>query len=89
MQASTEVTIAKKQLASATSNSIAAEQQSDHLVMLAAYDGWQAALRSGGAKAGRDFVQRFCLSFQSLQTLRDMRAQFAAMLADIRCAAAP
>ena len=81
--------LAKTRLASAKGNTIASEQQSDHLVMLAAYNGWQAALERGGARAAREYVQRNCLAFNTLQMLRDMRSQFAAMLVDIRCAATP
>lgn len=80
--------MAKKHLAAERSGTIASGQQSDHLVVLAAYDGWQAAFAAGGARAAREYVQRRALSFMTLQMLKDMRAQFATMLADIRCAPA-
>ena len=76
---------ARKHLASRKSESIASEQQSEHLVMLAAYDGWRACFERGGARLARDYAKRHCLSFVALQMLQDMRAQFAAMLGDIRC----
>jgi hypothetical protein len=76
--------LAKKHLASQQSNSIASEMQSDHLVMLAAYSGWQDAFAKGGARQAREFASRHCLSFSTLQMLKDMRSQFAAMLVDIR-----
>ena len=40
---------------------IAAGQFSDHLVVVAAYDGWQAAVASGGTRAGSDFCRRHFL----------------------------
>jgi ATP-dependent RNA helicase DHX29 len=40
---------------------IAAGQRSDHLVVVAAYDGWRAACASGGARAGADYCRRHCL----------------------------
>jgi len=40
---------------------IAAGQFSDHLVVVAAYDGWQAAIASGGTRAGADFCRRHFL----------------------------
>ena len=40
---------------------VAAGQFSDHLVVVAAYDGWQAAIASGGTRAGADFCRRHFL----------------------------
>lgn len=54
--------------------------------MLAAYSGWQQALERGGARLAREFIKKHTLSFQALQTLRDMRQQFAMMLAEIKYA---
>ena len=67
----------------AGSMTIASGQQSDHLVMVAAFQGWAVAYKNGGASAARDFSRRHFLSFQTLQMLSDMRAQFAVMLAEI------
>ena len=74
---------ARAALASPDSGTLAAGQQSDHLVMAAAVDGWRAARRGGGRKAATEFARKFCLSEQTLDMLEDMRGQFAAMLADI------
>jgi ATP-dependent RNA helicase DHX29 len=71
------------------SNCIASGEQSDHLVMLAAYQGWVAAYKKSGAGAARDFARRNFLSFQTLQMLGDMRGQFAAMMAEIGFLDAP
>jgi hypothetical protein len=77
--------MAKKALAGDKGGTIASGQQSDHLVLLAAYAGWEEALARGGARAAREFAKRHALSYMTLQMLRDMRGQFGAMLADIRC----
>ena len=74
---------ARAALAAPDSGTIAAGQQSDHLIMAAAVDGWLEARRKGKARAGADFAHKFCLSEQTLVMLEDMRGQFAAMLADI------
>ena len=97
---------------SASVPSIAAGQQSDHLVWAAAYEAWSSAMatvranaasaegnKSGGGGKGRAansssdasraaraagaaVASRLALSQQCLDTLRDMRGQFATMLAD-------
>lgn len=74
---------ARAALAAPDSGTIAAGQQSDHLVMAAAVDGWLAARRKGAKRAGSEFARKYCLSEQSLDMLEDMRSQFASMLADI------
>ena len=86
MQAAEAAELAKKAFASEKSECIASQQQSDHLVMLAAYSGWQAALTNGGPRLAREYTKKHCLSFQTLQMLKDMRYQFASMLADVKCA---
>ena len=48
---------------------IAAGQYSDHLVVVAAYDGWQAAVASGGTRAGADFCRRHFLCPLTLAAL--------------------
>ena len=67
---------------SKTGGPLAAGQQSDHLLAAAAYAGWAAARAKGGRAAGAAHARSLCLSIQALEMLRDMRAQFAAMLAD-------
>ena len=100
-------------LSPASVPSIAAGQQSDHLVWVAAYEAWSSAIaaaragasaaegnKSGGGGGGRGrasssadasraaraagaaVASRLALSQQCLDTLRDMRGQFATMLAD-------
>jgi ATP-dependent RNA helicase DHX29 len=64
------------------SGGIAAGQQSDHLLAAAAYAGWAAERARGGRGAGAAYARAQCLSTQALEMLRDMRGQFAAMLAD-------
>ena len=85
MQASEQTARAQAAFAAEGSGFICSGQQSDHLVMVAAYSGWQAAMESGGAKAGAAFARKHSLSWGSLTMLRDMRSQFASMLADTRC----
>lgn len=48
---------------------IAAGQFSDHLVVVTAYDGWQAAVASGGSRAGADFCRRHYLCPLTLAAL--------------------
>lgn len=86
MQAQEAADLSRRHLASPQGAGIAAEQQSDHLVMLAAFGGWQQAFERGGARLAREFIKKHNLSYQALQTLRDMRQQFAMMLAEIKCA---
>jgi ATP-dependent RNA helicase DHX29 len=74
---------ARGALAASSSGTIAAGQQSDHLVMAAALGGWLDARTRGGVGAGGKFARRHSLSEQVLETLEEMRGQFAAMLADI------
>lgn len=57
--------------------------------MVAAYQGWAAAFAKGGAGAAREYTRRNFLSYQTLQMLGDMRAQFAAMMAEIGFLDAP
>ncbi|GBG62910.1 hypothetical protein CBR_g34282 [Chara braunii] len=63
--------------------SIARGEQSDHLAMVAAYEGWRSSLEKGGSKAAREYCRKTFLSIQTLEMIRDMRRQFATLLADI------
>lgn len=76
----TQVSGAMKALASANSNTIAAGQQSDHLVMAAAVDGW---MQCPNKTARNAYTKKYCLNDQTVALIADMRGQFAAMLADI------
>ena len=80
------------------SGTIAAGQQSDHLVMAAAIQGWLDA-RSGASSqetkhsqqsskpstaiSSRKYARKYGLNEQILETIEEMRGQFAEMLADI------
>ncbi|CAM6089460.1 unnamed protein product [Calypogeia fissa] len=66
-----------------TAANIASGQQSDHLAMVAAYDGWNTLASLKGARAAREYCTNNFLSGPTLTMLRDMRNQFASLLADI------
>jgi len=51
--------------------------------MAAAMHGWLSAAHQGGFKSAAEFARKHCLSVQTLDMLRDMRAQFANMVEDI------
>ena len=74
----------KAGLAAPGAPGVAAGQQSDHLVAVAAFDGWAAVRRACGAPAARAHARDRCLSHQALVALADMRSQFAGMLADAK-----
>ena len=57
-------------LAASKAPGIAAGQFSDHLVVVAAYDGWQAAVASGGSRAGAEFCRRHYLCPLTLAALQ-------------------
>lgn len=61
---------------------IAAGEESDPLVTLAAFDGFKAALRTGGRKEAVEYCNRKHLDLQALEMMDDMRSQFAMLLAD-------
>lgn len=63
--------------------SIASGQHSDHLCMVAAYNMWSHLAAVKGAKAAREFCHANFLSISTLIMLRDLRTQFASLLADI------
>uniref|UniRef100_A0A7I4CTE9 RNA helicase n=1 Tax=Physcomitrium patens TaxID=3218 RepID=A0A7I4CTE9_PHYPA len=63
--------------------SIASGQHSDHLCMVAAYNMWSHLSAVKGGKAAREFCHANFLSISTLIMLRDLRIQFASLLADI------
>ncbi|CAI5530276.1 unnamed protein product, partial [Closterium sp. Naga37s-1] len=65
-----------------TAWNMARGQQSDHLAMASAFNGWVLALQRG-SRAAREFCQKHHLSIPALLMLRDMRVQFARLLMDI------
>ncbi|CAK0787622.1 hypothetical protein CVIRNUC_010844 [Coccomyxa viridis] len=80
---------AKQGFAAAGSGFISSGQQSDHLLMVAAYNAWEDAKVQGGRQAAGAFTRKHMLSGQTLEMLTDMRMQFASMLADIGFVRAP
>ena len=65
---------------------------SDHLTLLAAYNGWVRAQKKGGG-AEREYLRKRFLSRTTLHMIRSMKRQFRALLTDIgfvqRSAVAP
>ena len=60
--------------------SVAAGQQSDHLVLAAALQGWIDAKASGGMSMASKYAKNHRLSIPNVNTIMDMRDQFAGML---------
>ncbi|KAM7252349.1 hypothetical protein ACFE04_024232 [Oxalis oulophora] len=58
-------------------------RQSDHLVMMFAYQKWEKILRERGNRAAQQFCNSNFLSSPVLHMIRDMRTQFGTLLADI------
>lgn len=59
---------------------VSSEQQSDHLVLAAALQGWIDAKASGGISAAKKYAKKYSLSIQNIDIIMDMRDQFASML---------
>ncbi|KAK9832693.1 hypothetical protein WJX81_000845 [Elliptochloris bilobata] len=75
---------AKAALAAPGADTLAAGQQSDHLVMAAVLAGWEAACAQGGRAGAAAYAKKHLLAGQTLDMLSDMRRQFSGMLADAR-----
>ncbi|EFJ53272.1 hypothetical protein VOLCADRAFT_86387 [Volvox carteri f. nagariensis] len=78
---------ARRALAAPGSEGIAAGQQSDHLLLVAAYELWRVAASpkyGGGTRLAAQVARRHFLHVQTLEQLSEMRCQLAAMLADAR-----
>ncbi|KAI3445599.1 hypothetical protein Pfo_002264 [Paulownia fortunei] len=58
-------------------------RQSDHLVMMIAYQKWDKILSVHGVKAAQKFCSSHFLSSSVMYMIRDMRIQFGTLLADI------
>nr|CAB3487075.1 unnamed protein product [Digitaria exilis] len=65
------------------STSATDNKQSDHLLMVIAYDKWSRILLQHGAKSARQFCHSYYLNGTVMQMIRDMRLQFGTLLADI------
>ncbi|OVA04113.1 Helicase [Macleaya cordata] len=59
------------------------DRQSDHLVMVVAYNKWANILREKGAKAAQNFCSSYFLSSSVMYMTRDLRIQYGNLLADI------
>ncbi|XP_019058918.1 PREDICTED: DExH-box ATP-dependent RNA helicase DExH7, chloroplastic isoform X2 [Tarenaya hassleriana] len=59
------------------------DKQSDHLLMMVAYDKWVKILHEQGPKAAQRFCDSNFLSGSVMRMIRDMRVQFGTLLADI------
>ncbi|XP_057978145.1 DExH-box ATP-dependent RNA helicase DExH7, chloroplastic isoform X2 [Malania oleifera] len=66
-----------------TSHSDILDKQSDHLVMMNAYNKWEKILHKKGVKAAQHFCNSYFLSGPVMYMIRDMRIQFGMLLADI------
>ncbi|KAG2438593.1 hypothetical protein HXX76_005143 [Chlamydomonas incerta] len=78
---------ARRALAAPGAGGIAAGQQSDHLLLVAAYERWRIAGNSrygGSVRAAAACAKKHFLHGQTLEQLAEMRCQLAAMLADAR-----
>ena len=73
----------KREEADATKQRMSGGNNSDHLTLLRAYDGWSAARRKHGHRGEREFCRNNFLSRQTLVQVSEVREQFANLLADI------
>ncbi|XP_058091132.1 DExH-box ATP-dependent RNA helicase DExH7, chloroplastic isoform X2 [Magnolia sinica] len=58
-------------------------RQSDHLLMVVAYNKWVKILHEKGTKAAHQFCNSYFLNSSVMYMIRDMRIQFGSLLADI------
>ena len=79
---SSQVEAAMRAFAQPASDSLAAGQQSDHIVFAAAYDGYITASMEG-RNAARRFAQKNALDVDTMRQIAEMRTQYAALLADM------
>ncbi|KAL3515702.1 hypothetical protein ACH5RR_022604 [Cinchona calisaya] len=63
--------------------------QSDHILMMVAYRKWEKILHENGVKAAQQFCTSYFLSSSIMYMIRDMRIQFATLLADIGLISVP
>ncbi|WOL11159.1 DExH-box ATP-dependent RNA helicase DExH7, chloroplastic isoform X3 [Canna indica] len=59
------------------------DKQSDHLLVVVAYNKWARILHQDGARSAQQFCRSFFLNSSVMYMIRDMRAQFGSLLADI------
>uniref|UniRef100_A0A0D9W527 Probable ATP-dependent RNA helicase spindle-E n=1 Tax=Leersia perrieri TaxID=77586 RepID=A0A0D9W527_9ORYZ len=65
------------------SASTADNKQSDHLLMVIAYNKWSRILKEHGARSAHQFCRSFYLNSTVMYMVRDMRLQYGTLLADI------
>ncbi|URE09956.1 HA2 [Musa troglodytarum] len=73
-------------LGNSLNNESASEEsykQSDHLLMVVAYNKWARILHQDGTRSAQQFCRSFFLNSSVMYTIRDMRVQFGGLLADI------
>ncbi|KAG2502148.1 hypothetical protein HYH03_000635 [Edaphochlamys debaryana] len=83
---------ARRALAAPGAPGLAAGQQSDHLLLVAAYELWRTAAspkHGGGPRNAAAVARKHFLHLQTLEQLSEMRCQLAAMLADSRLVVPP
>ena len=74
----------KREEANAARDRLAAGAvRSDHLALVAAFNGWHAARERGGRKEGRLFCQENFLSIQGMEAIEASRVDYAGVLADL------
>ncbi|KAK9095923.1 hypothetical protein Sjap_021420 [Stephania japonica] len=59
------------------------DKQSDHLLMVVAYNKWARVLHEKGVKAAQSFCSSYYISSSVMYMIRDMRIQLGTLLADI------
>ena len=77
-----QVEAAMRAFAQPASHCLASGQQSDHLVVAAAYDGYIEASKEN-RNAGRRFAQKNALDVDTIRQITEMRTQYASLLADM------
>ncbi|CAM0904618.1 unnamed protein product [Alopecurus aequalis] len=65
------------------STSVVDNKQSDHLLMVIAYNKWSWILQEHGARSAHQFCRSFYLNSTVMYMIRDMRLQYGSLLADI------
>ncbi|KAM0916755.1 hypothetical protein ACQ4PT_010076 [Festuca glaucescens] len=65
------------------STSVVDNKQSDHLLMVIAYNKWSRILQEHGARSAHQFCRSFYLNSTVMHMIRDMRLQYGSLLADI------
>ena len=77
-------TLEEQNLADSRRQELSRDCQSDHLLLVHAFEGWKEAKRNGGAAGARRFARHYFLAESVLRQLDYMRNQFGRMLHDLR-----